>query len=445
MGTLLADKELLEHLDQPLLLADNEVKHFDREASMIVAGLQMMGWRGVMSARGHAIMRAPDGTTTCSVSRDSLRGRSGRNAAAVLKAWRREHPLPLEQEVAERANANKRRTSSGVFGKAADPFTERVIDHEGKPLPVATQAELRRHPMGMAWLLPAIHDPSIDLFITYDHEDGHRWVFGDVADGAYEVKAFGTGFATADEAHAFTLADSPARARQYQDYLYRDYLAHQGPLTQEDDMQTFQCPECDQTFDKRSMLGLHLTSGHGGGPCPECGKVLKSASGISVHRYHAHGYHAKGYAKKPKKPASEAVCEICGKEAIRGTAMASHLRAHERRGETAENFTRPVSPDVTPDTPRVRVRAAKVTEPVTEPVVQPGADVLADHLLNVPEGADAEDLIARVRAIVAAPLVEEVRRLRSERDELRAQVDLLVKEKEEAATRMAILREALEL
>ena len=82
-----------------------------------------------------------------------------------------------------------------------------------------------------------------------------------------------------------------------------------------------------------------------------------------------------------------------------------------------------------------------VTSPPVTPA--PAADVLLDHLLAVPTGDDAEAMVAKIRAVVSAPLVAEVQRLRTERDDLAHQNSLLAKQVEELETRMSILREAM--
>jgi uncharacterized C2H2 Zn-finger protein len=308
--------------------------------------------------------------------------------------------VPLDEEIEQRRKAKQGAiSSSGAFGKVVNEnaFTDRILDAQGDAMPVITQAEIKRHPLSTAWLLPAIRDPKAEPFIGFESEGAGRWVFGDTADGAFEVKAFGSGFATEDEARTFVIEQNLDRVAHYQQHLYEDYLAHQGPVSREQAMKVYQCPECGQTFDTLGKLSGHKNFRHGeGGVCPECGKEFDSKPGLGAHRAKSHGY------RNPEREGRR-----------------------ERRAARAA-----VSADVTPD---------------SVPPAQPGTDVLADHLLTVPVGADAEDQVARVRAIVAAPLVEEVRRLRSDNAQLRAEVELLTKEKDETEAKMSILREALTL
>lgn len=61
--------------------------NFDSDATALVLDAAAAGWRGFVSGRRHVILYAPDGRGTISVSRDSLRGRSGRNARAAFERW----------------------------------------------------------------------------------------------------------------------------------------------------------------------------------------------------------------------------------------------------------------------------------------------------------------------------------------------------------------------
>lgn len=72
-------------------LTREDVPGFDKTMTEIVLEMGEHGWVGRLSSKGHAIMRAPDGVTTHAVSRDSLRGRSGRNTRSTFERWKREH------------------------------------------------------------------------------------------------------------------------------------------------------------------------------------------------------------------------------------------------------------------------------------------------------------------------------------------------------------------
>lgn len=78
-------------------LKRGDLTGFDKTATALVLEASEHGWIGRLSSKGHAIMRAPDGETTMSVSRDSLRGRSGRNARAYFDRWLRAQEDPEQQ------------------------------------------------------------------------------------------------------------------------------------------------------------------------------------------------------------------------------------------------------------------------------------------------------------------------------------------------------------
>lgn len=66
-----------------------DLKSFDAQSTQIVLEYMELGWTGYISTKGHAIVLSPDGESTEAVSRDSLRGRSGRNQRAALERWKR--------------------------------------------------------------------------------------------------------------------------------------------------------------------------------------------------------------------------------------------------------------------------------------------------------------------------------------------------------------------
>lgn len=68
-------------------LTPSDVKAFDDFSTDLILEMTEHGWVGRISSKGHAILRAPDSDTTHAVSRDSLRGRSGRNSRAVFTRW----------------------------------------------------------------------------------------------------------------------------------------------------------------------------------------------------------------------------------------------------------------------------------------------------------------------------------------------------------------------
>lgn len=80
------------------LLTKTDLKHFDGESWKLVQEMQDEGWRGRLASNGHVVMYAPDGVTTWTFSRDSLRGRSGRNARAVFTRWQKKQRAEVRGE-----------------------------------------------------------------------------------------------------------------------------------------------------------------------------------------------------------------------------------------------------------------------------------------------------------------------------------------------------------
>ena len=77
----------METTDQPRLRLTSA---FDTFAVQLIQGMEDYGWRGRVSSRGHAIMRSPDGMTSCSISPKVGSPRHRGNQAAPFKRWLRE-------------------------------------------------------------------------------------------------------------------------------------------------------------------------------------------------------------------------------------------------------------------------------------------------------------------------------------------------------------------
>jgi hypothetical protein len=61
---------------------------FSRASVALIRLMEEDGWTGRMSANHHAIMRAPDGTATCSIGRKPRQGRGQANNEAPYKRWK---------------------------------------------------------------------------------------------------------------------------------------------------------------------------------------------------------------------------------------------------------------------------------------------------------------------------------------------------------------------
>lgn len=417
MTQLLTGEQLKAHLERPIL-GLSDIRSFDMEAAKLVTEMQIGGWRGVVTSKGHVRMLAPDGTSTAVVSRSSDRGRSGPNMWAPWKRWQAEHPLPLLEE-AERIAAGAPLTTTFGQMKTESQMTRRIFDEElGAWVPVELQAAVLRNP-DLIRRMKATPE-QMRRSIGWDPTNPSLWVVGAFSD-VTGVVVLGCSSAFADEAAALEwfLQDNEEARVAHATYLERK---GSGVVESEEVMKSYVCPECSEQFDAANKLNVHRAQRHGGGACPECGKELPSAGRLGAHRAAAHGVHGSRYKPKPPKPVVgevAAVCPGCGFRARNKHGLATHSRACTG----------------------VPLAASVVSVPVV--VEQPGSDVLAQHLVTSPQGGDAEGIVAQVRALVAAPLVVEYQRVRGERDEAVAQVELLTKQVAELTARLDLLREAL--
>jgi hypothetical protein len=63
---------------------------FHKQMAALVRELESHGWTGRISTPGHAIMQAPDGVTTCSITPKLGSPRHLRNNRAKIDRWLRE-------------------------------------------------------------------------------------------------------------------------------------------------------------------------------------------------------------------------------------------------------------------------------------------------------------------------------------------------------------------
>lgn len=70
-------------------LTRSDMSGFDKECIDLAMEAVDFGWTGKMSSKGHLILRAPDGTTTMSISRRWTNGRSGLNMRSNFDRWLR--------------------------------------------------------------------------------------------------------------------------------------------------------------------------------------------------------------------------------------------------------------------------------------------------------------------------------------------------------------------
>jgi hypothetical protein len=396
----------------PLTTAD--IRTFDDDAKRLVMDFQAVGWRGYLNKNHHVFMLSPDGGSTASISRSSLRGRSGKNARAQLTGW-------LRRQVEEaQAIAEARHTAFGVLpdepkslptyhGEGANRVTTRML------------AEMKRAPALSAWHKEHGTLAALNILMPNEDESDDRWAAFDLSGPAPVLLA-----------HSPRLEESAAWEALHADRpeVFGVPENDQGRIEEDTVAKLYKCGQCEQTFDNPPKLGMHVQQEHPTRtfPCDQCDKVLKTAGALNLHR-------------NGKHPTLK-VCPVegCGFETLNSGAFKRH---------TVKNHEPAAAVDVVDETvlPEVEEVVVPDADDGDTGVTSPGrhGDVLLDHLEYVPEGNDAEDQIAKIRAIVAAPLVAELRTVRAERDRYRDEVEKLTKERADFEARWNLMQEAMRI
>ena len=204
----------------------------------------------------------------------------------------------------------------------------------------------------------------------------------------------------------------------------------QGPVgesDQEDEMaKRFVCPEpgCDKDFEDQRRASVHNAAAHHREqvPCPEPGCDWFGWK-TSLKRHHDNEHDATMHG-----------CGICGRVFVTPAGLSTHT-ARSHKGQEAAPVT--VTQGAVPVTPPEPVPSGDAT------VVSHATDVLMDHLEHLPEGADAEAMVAAVRSIVAGPLVAELRSLREQVVQLTAERDKFRTEAADFEARLTLMREVM--
>ncbi len=423
------------------LLTQRDLRTFDGESTALIFEAQQHGWRGHVSTRGHVLLRAPDGVTTMSISRDSLRGRSGRNMRAEFDRWRRKQRQELVEKVSAKADEFRAMTVRDAFG-----LTRRDRERAGEDdyQPPALLDELREDEALAAWYAEHKHSEKRRKQTLWwvDEKNPRRWFAIDTYTVPPVLISHGSRITT-DEVWAIALEEKPglfgqdeqttaaggADVKAYRCSACGETFEDKAQMTSHSvaaHREPIPCPHCERTYKTRGALNLHITTGHTGPvTCPECGKVCKNQSGFGRH-FSVH-----------KKAAAEAEAEALQAEAdALGVAPDTSQPA---AAEVLDELVDAGPPEVV-DEPPAGVAgggASGVSSP--EP---PSGDVLLDYLEVVPQGEDAEQIVASLRALVAAPLVAEIRRLNAEVSRLVEENEKLQTQAGDWEARWALIREA---
>jgi hypothetical protein len=386
----------------PTMDVEKDLKTFDRDAKKLITLMQLAGWRGYRSNKGHAIMHAPDGVATLSISRDSLRGRSGANAKAGFRKWVTDNPEANPAVAAMLANKDRPQPKSTAFGVIPEPPA--YWDETTSPYPAELMHELMRNHQVRDFLRDHKGVSEVDVLYAWDEEakrakDPHQWAVFDVTGSVPVLVGYGKGTTEAESWEKLHEARPQMFAPTEQ--VEAAEAAEQGSV----DVQQFRCNECGKTFETAAAVNGHQNLAHS-----RVAAVLK--------------------------------CEVCGREIKGAGPFSRHKTKHIRDAEAALI-------GAVPKVAKTKAKADVTVAPqaVTDDhrILTGSGDVLIDHLEQLPEGADAEQMIAAVRAIVAAPLVAEIRALRAKVVEQADELATLTKSNGELEAKMSVVMETFNL
>lgn len=466
---------LAEELEQ---VTPDQIKHFDHDAIHLVAQYHFAGWRSHMTSNGHVFLKAPDGTETASVSRESLRGRSGRNAAAPLKRWRRR----IEQERRDKEAAERKRAGA-AFG-ITDMTTAKANDPLASVPPRVAKA-IRE---------------SAEV-IAYIGDNYQRFTEDNVSEALY-ISVEGDGprpawemWCVVDVEKNVLVAHGPGYTRAEALKMLRDE-GRLPPASGEELMAEIEgttCPQCGHEAKTNGGLLLHLKSQHTGFHCPECGvQTGFSGRGLAWHRETEHGVLQPRKAKAREALLAANACSDCDERFESPQGLAAHeRRVHGRdvRGKALsliKSLDRPARTQDIIDGLKVTETAAKSTlsrltrggdivrvahglytvpgkdVTVTSPDVTPdgdsetGSDDVTVTSPDVPatpavvpaalddlDATDAAAVVAKIRAAVAPAMVAQLHEMAKERDAAIEERDMFKRQAEELRTQLALVREQL--
>lgn len=426
MSAAPSDVDVETAADTHPLLTRNDIRTFDGEATALVMRAQEHGWRGYLTRNNHVFLKAPDGVATMSVSRESLRGRSGRNAKAVLERWIKAQAVSDER--------TEDAAPGAAFGDLMPP-----VEPLDTNLPAAMLIGARKQGL-YDWIMTHQHlRPGKDFLMWGDEDrtlDPYPWFAVDLRRKG--LKVIGRGTQVTDEKIAQVLLELKPWLKERIVQVFGNQVIEQGGKS----VRVLLCDHegCDYQTHHAGAMNLHRHK-HDETvvKCEVCGRE-GSRSGIAAHAARAHGDRV------------ARTCPVCGKGDLVGAmGLKTHLRrSHRFEADRVEQLLKESEPGRTPPVPQdetvtVTVEDVTVAPPVEPPVAPAPTSVVMEHLTNLPEGADAEAQIAQVRAIVAAPLVAEVGRLTEDNNRLEKELKELTQVNGELEAKLSLLREALGL
>lgn len=399
-----------------------DVRSFDDDAKKLLALMAMAKWRGYISSSNHAIMHAPDGKTTISVSRDSLRGRSGRNAKADFERW-------LKAEVQEvtaviETTSKLEQSPFGNLAKANRPTVNKGdwAWRDGAPVGLRNDAavEVKRNQDVCEWMNSRTPSQRTDEgVLLYSAVHPLAWALFDTR-GWPSLVGHGSG-------------TDPERAyAQFLDLSPDDFPGMTPDLVKEttDVATLYQCPDCPKAWNSKTSLSNHRVSMHSDRKwtCEVCGREFKSAGTGALH--------LAGH--------NRITCEVCGQNIV-PHFMPRHIEMHNGTLTPKDSPKRTPTGNAVPRTqceicgepvPQKKMKAH--VEEHSQPAITRDVTAPVSGDVNLTSG----DELGQIRAIVAGPLLAENTALLARVAELEEENVRLVREREDAKARMQLILEA---
>jgi hypothetical protein len=186
---------------------------FSPKKARLVRKMEDHGWTGRVSSNGHAIMRCPDGETTCSVSPKMGSGRGLLNDEQTFKRWMREHG---EQSAAEAARIREAEERQRVFATLFPEDSPAPVDTAPEPEPLTVDVAPEPEPAPVQVKAPVVctEDGCGRVFATLQGMSVHRITHRMVACQFCGREMQPNGLGKHEATHTEELADPAALLRE---------------------------------------------------------------------------------------------------------------------------------------------------------------------------------------------------------------------------------------
>lgn len=461
MSVVALSKADAETDELPVLIPWRDLKGWTEDAVDLVLEYQVHGWSGRMSSRGHAIMLAPDGDGTASISRKHTWNRGGKNARRQLQRW-------LERKKAEaRDQAKVQVNSFGIShehlhsndGETEPPW--RIAEHQ------SYEARQRMRKILDSWWKSITSSPDkVAWQLLEGEDDDWALVAAKEPDGLLRMVA------TGPNAHPGKVAHLLSEMEQLNKNMETPQMTDPGPQVE---TKKYPCPEpgCDRSFDTQGALNLH-GSKHSTKTydCPLCeDRKLPTPAALGRHLHsslHAGDPRLSAYLKmskprrgvkakakpKPKVKMNERPCEYCGVMMPllsigghhRGHAKLGHIKIADG-GDGATQVLPHAKATTAPETPRPFLRAVTDTSERPGPLLVGAAPVTALEQAPVVNGTGRQEtpqeLLNMVRALVNPDMVGDLERERAKCAQLEAELASVTSERNDLQAKLDLLKEAM--